>query len=179
MASLRDKSIFLSLLLRHKPEAVGLKLQPGGWLSVDTLLWAVDGHKKGFSNEDLEQIVAEDNKQRYSYSDDRKMIRANQGHSIDVDLGFEPIVPPCTLYHGTAKSSLESIREQGITSQSRLHVHLTDDHDTAVTVGARHGDPVVLHVDANSMHELGYVFYRSVNGVWLTGTVPPQYFQEV
>jgi putative RNA 2'-phosphotransferase len=171
---LRRLSIFLSLLLRHKPEEVGLELDPGGWARVDDLVEKVAGLNLG----KLEQIVAEDDKQRYSFSPDGKRIRAVQGHSIPVDLGLSPVVPPERLYHGTARRFLITIWLQGLVKQSRQFVHLSDNAETARTVGQRHGDAVVLEVAAKNMHNFGYCFYLSENGVWLTDTVPMQFLME-
>jgi putative RNA 2'-phosphotransferase len=172
---LRRLSIFLSLLLRHKPEEVGLQLDPGGWATVDDLVKKV----AGLTRSKLQQIVAEDDKKRYSFSPDGKRIRAVQGHSIPVDLGLSPVVPPEHLYHGTARRFLITIWLQGLVKQSRQFVHLSDNAETAQTVGQRHGDAVVLEVAAKNMHNFGYCFYLAENGVWLTDTVPMQFLTEV
>jgi putative RNA 2'-phosphotransferase len=168
---LRRLSIFLSLLLRHKPEEVGLVLDPGGWACVDDLVKKV----AGLTRAKLQQIVAQDDKQRYSFNPDGKRIRAVQGHSIPVDLGLSPVEPPEHLYHGTARRFLITIWLQGIVKQSRQFVHLSDNADTALTVGQRHGDAVVIEVDAKAMHDDGFCFYLSENGVWLTDVVPMEY----
>jgi putative RNA 2'-phosphotransferase len=168
---LRRLSIFLSLLLRHKPEEVGLVLDPGGWACVDDLVEKVAGLNRG----KLEQIVAQDDKKRYSFSPDGLRIRAVQGHSIPVDLGLSPMVPPERLYHGTARRFLITIWLQGLVKQSRQFVHLSDNAETARVVGERHGDAVVIEVDAKAMHDDGFCFYRSENGVWLADAVPMEY----
>lgn len=168
-------SKFLSLILRHDPEKVGLVLEEGGWVEVHTLLVALQkaGHRVDESL--LHQVVRENDKQRFAFNEDSTKIRANQGHSVRVDLGLHPIPPPEILYHGTATRFLESILATGLQPQSRTYVHLSPDYDTAVKVGARHGKPVVLKVEAARMVADGFLFYRADNGVWLTEQVPSQY----
>lgn len=169
-------SKFLSFILRHKPETIGLSLDEGGWAYVDELIEkSVSDDHPGLDREKLEFIVSNNNKQRFSFSDDGKKIRANQGHSIPVDLGLMPMEPPEVLYHGTAATSVPSIRATGLQRRSRHHVHLSPDKDTAKTVGLRYGKPVILPVQARRMHEDGHVFFQSANGVWLTGHVPVEY----
>ncbi len=165
----------LSKHLRHEPEALGLTLEHGGWVNVDALLEAFS--RKGFdlTREELEVVVASSDKQRFSFDATRKHIRANQGHSVEVDLGLEPIEPPETLYHGTAKANLTAILETGLRRMNRHHVHLSHDTETAIRVGSRHGEPVVLKVHAKAMNDAGFAFYRSENGVWLTDVVPAEY----
>lgn len=165
-------SKFLSLLLRHRPEAAGLTLDEHGWADVALLLKNVN-----ISMEDLEEIVASDEKQRYSFNDGKTLIRANQGHSVPVDLELEAQEPPEYLYHGTVGQFLDSIQREGLQRQSRLYVHLSPDVETAVKVGRRRGKPVVLQVSAGRMHQDGYAFFLSANGVWLTKEVPPQYLK--
>jgi len=165
-------SKYLSLLLRHRPEAAGLTLDEHGWAEVGRLLRNV-----GISMEELEEIVANDEKQRYSFNDDKTLIRANQGHSIPVDLELEAREPPEFLYHGTVAQFLISIRKEGLQRQNRLYVHLSPDVETAVKVGRRRGKPVILQVAAGRMHRDGYAFFLSANGVWLTREVPPQYLK--
>ena len=165
----------LSLVLRHQPEAIGLKLDRQGWADVNHLLDRLAKAKLPIDRADLDRIVAENNKQRFSFNDDGTKIRANQGHSIDVDLGFVPIEPPATLFHGTAARFVDSILATGLEARSRQHVHLSADRETAVAVGKRHGRPVILLVDAGRMHKAGYEFYRSENGVWLARAVPAEY----
>lgn len=168
-------SKFLSLVLRHQPEAAGITLDANGWVAVDTLL---DGcRKNGFSIslDELREVVATNSKKRFAFSDDGALIRASQGHSIDVDLDYQPAVPPAQLYHGTATRFLESIRAQGLLKQNRHHVHLSVDTQTAIKVGQRHGKPVVLTIKAGEMHAAGLTFFRSANGVWLTDSVAPEH----
>ncbi|MES4792422.1 MAG: RNA 2'-phosphotransferase [Chloroflexota bacterium] len=168
-------SKFLSLVLRHKPEEVGLELDEAGWTRVDALLAALDAHGFPVSREELEQVVADNDKRRFSMSADGQMIRANQGHSVEVELGYEPQTPPAVLHHGTVERFLPSIKEQGLIKGARHHVHLSPDRATAMKVGERRGKPVIIEVDATRMHADGLTFYRSENGVWLTEQVPVKY----
>ena len=170
-------SKFLSLVLRHRPQAVGLELDDQGWASVDELIAAAEKQGTKLSSELIEEVVATNDKKRFSLAEDGSRIRANQGHSIKVDLGLEPVPPPEFLYHGTATRFMTSIRAQGLKPSGRHHVHLSPDHETAVKVGSRHGVPVVLRVEAGRMHAEGTVFYCSANGVWLTDRVPPRHFR--
>ena len=172
--SLESTSKYLSLILRHKPETIGIKLDEHGWADVDELIAGI-GKTHDFSMDILEEIVRTDNKQRYSFNDDKTLIRANQGHSIPVDVELEKVEPPEYLYHGTGEKYRNSIDQFGLISKSRLYVHLSGDADTARKVGQRHGKPVIYIVDAAAMHADGYTFYRSVNGVWLTKKVPAKY----
>ena len=167
----------LSKHLRHKPEALGLNLETGGWVDVDALLGALA--RKGFSlsREELDQVVAQNDKQRFSFDPTRTRIRANQGHSVEVDLELMPLEPPETLYHGTHDAALETIFRHGLQRMSRHHVHLSMDTQTAVRVGSRRGKGVILRVRALEMHRAGFVFYCSDNGVWLTDHVPPTYLE--
>ncbi len=166
---------YISYLLRHHPEEAGLTLDEHGWADVNELINAVAQTYAGFSRTELDEIVATNNKKRYSYSEDGLRIRANQGHSVKVDVELEDKTPPPVLWHGTAERFVESIQEQGLVSGSRLYVHLSVDTDTARIVGKRHGKPVIFRVDCKRMTEDGYKFYLSVNGVWLTKEVPAQY----
>ena len=174
MSYLKSVSIYLSLILRHKPEEAGIELDKNGWTKVDELIKGVR-MKYPLDMETLEEIVATDNKQRYSFNEDHTLIRANQGHSIPVDVELEEVEPPDQLYHGTGWKYYSSIMSEGLIPKSRLYVHLSVDVDTAIGVGARHGDPVVFSVDAGAMYKQGYKFYRSVNGVWLTERVPNEF----
>lgn len=158
----------LSYLLRHAPEKMGVTLEPGGWAPVQTVL----RHLR-ISPEQLEQVVATNNKQRFSLEGDR--IRANQGHSVRVDLELMPSVPPALLYHGTHPAALPAIRAEGLRRMNRHHVHLSPDHETARRVGARRGTPVVLEVRSGEMHAARHVFFLSANGVWLVEAVPPEF----
>ena len=168
-------SKFLYLLLRHKPETIGLTLDQQGWAEIDILIDLL--HKQGtkINRLMLEEIVANDNKQRFSFNQDKSKIRANQGHSLKVDLALEPKQPPEYLFHGTATRFIESIAIQGLQKQKRHHVHLSSDESTAIKVGQRHGKPVVLKIYAQKMSDAGFTFFLSDNQVWLTDTVPVVY----
>lgn len=172
-------SKYLSKHLRHQPERLGLTLASGGWVEIDALLAACKAHNLSISRAELEEVVEENDKQRFSFDSTGRMIRANQGHSVDVDLGLKAVAPPPLLYHGTAERNVESILKDGLRRMARHHVHLSKDIETAVKVGARHGKPFVLEVMAEAMAEAGYKFYQSANGVWLTDDVPPQYLKRL
>ncbi len=168
-------SRFLSLVLRHNPGAIGLTLDAQGWAEVESLLEAARRDGVGLSLESLRRIVAEDSKTRYSMSEDGRRVRANYGHTVDVNLNLRAQEPPALLYHGTATRSLDSIKRYGITSRRRRFVHLSIDISTATVVARRHGKPAILTVDAHRMHGAGFEFFYSESGIWLTGTVPPEY----
>lgn len=170
----KTTSKYISLILRHKPEVIGISLDEHGWAVVDDLIAGVS-KTHPLDMQSLGRIVAEDEKQRYSFNEDKTLIRANQGHSIPVDVELPEVTPPAVLYHGTGLKYKESIDKQGLIPKSRLYVHLSGDVDTARKVGQRHGKPVIYTVDAAAMHGDGYTFYRSVNGVWLTKEVPARY----
>lgn len=170
-------SRFLSLILRHRPETVGIRLDANGWADVDDLLLACAGHDCGFTREELREVVADSDKRRFSFDADEKRIRANQGHSLEVDLELEEKTPPPVLYHGTAGRNTERIFGEGLKKMSRHHVHLSAAPETARAVGARYGRPVVLKVDAAGMSAAGHRFYVSANGVWLTEAVPPRFLE--
>ena len=165
----------ISLVLRHKPQAIGLTLDANGWAEVDDLLRLMTQDGTPLNRSELDHIVTENNKQRFRFSDDGRKIRANQGHSLEVDLQMKPQVPPAVLYHGTATTSVKSILKTGLEKRKRQHVHLSHEQDTATQVGGRHGKPVILTVDAARMVSDGHQFYQSDNGVWLTDKVPPVY----
>ena len=168
---------YLSLILRHKPEVIGIQLDEHGWAKVDELIAGI--RKTQFMDQTLlEKLVAEDEKGRYAFNDDKTLIRANQGHSIPVDVGLKEVQPPEVLWHGTGEKYVASIDREGLISKSRLYVHLSADFQTALKIGSRHGKPVVYAVDARRMHEEGYVFFLSVNGVWLTQRVPMAYLKK-
>lgn len=176
---LTKTSRFISLILRHKPEEIGITLDEHGWANVDALLSGVQ-----IDMSTLEYIVATDDKQRYSFNEDKTLIRANQGHSILVDVELEEVEPPEFLWHGTGEKYVQDICNLGLIPKSRLYVHLSSDTETALTVGKRHGQPALFRIDALKMHEDGYKFYLSKNGVWLTHSVPVSYlsvalFEEV
>jgi putative RNA 2'-phosphotransferase len=168
-------SRFLSKVLRHAPESVGLRLDDAGWVEVDDLLAAAERAGVPLDRPTLERVVAENDKQRFALSADGLRIRASQGHSVPVELGLAPAVPPDVLFHGTADRNLDSIRAQGLVPGRRTHVHLSPDEATAVTVGRRHGRPVVLQIQSGEMHRAGHAFFRSDNGVWLTAAVAPEH----
>jgi len=168
-------SKYLSKHLRHDPERIGLTLDSAGWCDVSDLLAACERNHVRLSRGDLDRVVAENNKQRFAFSEDGRRIRANQGHSIEVDLELPPVTPPPVLYHGTGAGSVAAIRASGLRAMNRHHVHLSADTETARSVGARHGKPVVFEVDADAMRRAGHVFYRSANGVYLADEVPPQF----
>ena len=174
--SLQETSKFISLILRHKPETIGITLDEHGWANVDELIVGISRTHE-INREILEEIVRTDNKQRYSFNEDKTLIRANQGHSIPVDVELEEVEPPKYLYHGTGEKFRESIDADGLKPKSRLYVHLSEDIETATKVGSRHGKPVVYRVFAGWMHKNGFRFYRSVNGVWLTKDVPTKYIK--
>ncbi len=168
-------SKLLSLVLRHNPAKIGVSLDAEGWIDVDTLLRAMQKAGVRIDLELLEQVVEQNDKQRFSFSDDARKIRANQGHSLPVELGLETLKPPEILFHGTATRFLDSICKQGLLPKGRRQVHLSADEQTAIKVGRRHGNAVVLQVFAGQMQQNGHLFYRSKNGVWLTDTVPPEF----
>lgn len=171
---LTKTSRFISLILRHKPEEIGISLDEHGWANVDELIRGVNIDMKT-----LEYIVATDDKQRYSFNEDKTLIRANQGHSILVDVELEEAQPPEFLWHGTGEKYKQDIIRDGLIPKSRLYVHLSSDMETAITVGKRHGNVVLLRVDALKMYEDGHKFYLSKNGVWLTKHVPTTYLSGV
>lgn len=168
-------SKFLSLVLRHEPERIGLQLDPGGWVEVDALLAACTQHGTAIDRAALDEIVATNEKKRFAYSEDGRRIRASQGHSVEVSLGYTPQAPPSRLFHGTATRYLEAIRREGLQKRERQHVHLSAEEATATNVGQRHGKAVVLVVRAAAMQAQGFEFFISENGVWLTDHVPAEF----
>ncbi len=175
---LTTTSKFIALILRHKPETIHLQLDEHGWAKVDELIAGVS-KTHPIDLEILEEIVRTDNKQRYSFSEDRTLIRANQGHSIPVDVELEKRTPPDILYHGSASKFETSIMEEGLLPKSRLYVHLSKDIETAKVVGSRHGTPIIFEVNTKSMVSDGYEFYYSRNGIWLTKNVPAIYLKKL
>lgn len=163
-------SKFLSFVLRHNPQSIGLELDENGWADVASLI--AKSNKLTLTNELIRQVVKTNDKQRFALSEDGLKIRASQGHSIAVDLALEAVQPPDILYHGTASRFLASIMKQGLTRQNRQHVHLSADRETALKVGSRHGIPVILVIDAARLYQQGQAFYLSDNKVWLTEKVP-------
>jgi putative RNA 2'-phosphotransferase len=170
-------SKFLSYVLRHHPESIGLVLEASGFVEVDLLLARCHANGRPYTRELLERIVRENPKKRFELSGDGARIRASQGHSIEVDLAYSPEIPPEVLFHGAPSSVVASILDEGLRKMARHHVHLAADRSAAREVGARRGKPVVLTVHAGRMHRDGHVFFRSTNGVWLTEHVPPRYLQ--
>ena len=170
-------SKFLSLILRHKPETIDLKLDENGWASVEELLEKVNRDHFVLLLDDLKAVVEQNDKKRFSFSPDFSQIRVNQGHSIRVDLKLEQQSPPDLLFHGTATRNLDSIKEKGLLKGQRNHVHLSADQATARNVGIRYGKPMVLHIDTGKMHHDGHSFYLSDNGVWLVDHVPSDYIK--
>jgi len=171
-------SKLLSYVLRHRPDSIGLALDAHGWVEVGELLARLEASGKPIGRALLERVVAENDKQRFAFNDDQTRIRASQGHSIAVDLLLREAEPPPVLYHGTASRFLKAILASGLRAGARHHVHLSADRQTAMRVGARHGFPAVLLVDAARMCADGIVFYRSDNGVWLTAEVKPKYLAQ-
>ena len=176
--SLNDTSKYIALILRHKPETIGITLDEHGWANVDELIAGI-AKTQSFDMAMLEKIVTTDNKQRYSFNDDKTLIRANQGHSIPVDVELKKVSPPEILYHGSAEKYEASIDAQGLIPKSRLYVHLSKDYDTAVAVGKRHGKPVVYKIMSQKMESDGYDFFLSENKVWLTKKVPLEYLEKI
>ena len=173
----KDISKYIAFILRHKPEEINIVLDEHGWADVHDLVEGIN-NKVPFNMKLLEHIVEADEKQRYSFNENKTLIRANQGHSVPVDVELKEFVPPDILYHGTGEKYVPSIDVMGLIPKSRLYVHLSDNIETAIKVGKRHGKPVVYMVDCKKMYALGYHFYKSTNGVWLTKSVPNQFLME-
>ena len=178
MKSLTELSKFIALILRHKPETIGISLDQNGWANVGELIDGINQSGHSIDMETLEEIVRTDEKGRYSFNDDKTKIRANQGHSVNVDVELKEVVPPEILFHGTGERFSESIKSEGLKPMSRLYVHLSKDVETAVKVGKRHGKPFVFVVKTGEMYKRGYKFWNSENGVWLTKAVPPEFLEE-
>ena len=177
MTDLVRTSKFLSQHLRHRPEAIGIVLERGGWVGVDALLTACARHGHPISREQLGQVVRQDSKRRFSYDENGERLRANQGHTTTALLEFEVVIPPALLYHGTAIRFLPDILASGLSRMNRHHVHLSGDLGTAAKVGRRHGQLALLDVWARAMSQAGLIFYRSANGVWLTDRVPVEFLR--
>jgi len=171
----KKTSKFLSLVLRHKPETIGLKLDQNGWANTNELLEKINKQAFKLTLEELKTVVENNDKKRFAFSADIMRIRANQGHSIQVELQLTEKVPPEILFHGTAEKNLESIQAKGLLKGQRHHVHLSSDQATAHTVGKRYGKPIVLHINAAQMHQQGMPFFQAENGVWLTDHVAPNF----
>ena len=177
---LKDTSKFISLILRHKPGTIGISLDEHGWADVQELIAGINASGNHQLDMDLlEEIVRTDEKQRYSFNEDHTLIRANQGHSIPVDVELEEKIPPAVLYHGTGEKYVASIDREGLIPKSRLYVHLSSDEETARKVGSRHGKPVIYTVDCAAMTADGYQFFLSANHVWLTKAVSAGYLTKL
>lgn len=176
---LKNRSKFISKVLRHNPEMIDIQLDPQGWVNIDILLAKIaqkgPAYLQPLDRSILAEVVAENDKQRFAISEDGTMIRANQGHSVTIDLGYTAQQPPEQLFHGTAEKNITSIQQSGLNKGERHHVHLSADRETASRVGGRHGVPKVLTIKAGEMHAAGFVFYCSENGVWLTEAVPTHF----
>ncbi|MEY4926597.1 MAG: hypothetical protein RI894_1033 [Bacteroidota bacterium] len=177
MTNIKQVSKFLSFVLRHKPEEIGIVLDEHGWVEVAELIAKINAKNRlqTLDFDRLQRVVAENDKQRFIFNADKTRIRANQGHTVEIDLGLEPTVPPTVLYHGTAATNIESIRKTGINKGKRQHVHLSKDTETATKVGTRHGKPAILTINTRKMQQDGIVFFCSENGVWLTDFVAVEY----
>ncbi len=171
-------SKFLSLVLRHKPETIGIELDQNGWADVDTLLKYSNSYGIKFDKEILKHIVETNSKKRFAFNETFDRIRASQGHSIEIELGYTSQKPPVILYHGTSEKSVQSILDTGLEKQSRQQVHLSADIETAIKVGQRHGKTFVFRVLAEQMYKDKFEFFYSANGVWLTDTVPTKYLEQ-
>lgn len=170
-------SKFLSLVLRHQPQQIELVLDENGWANVTDLIDKSSKYGNSFTFEELEEVVATNDKKRFAFDAAKTKIRANQGHSIEVDIKFEERLPPPILYHGTAERNLDSIFRNGLEKRARHHVHLSSETETAYKIGVRYGKPVILQIDAAQMSAQSYRFFISENEVWLTDEVPPQFLK--
>jgi putative RNA 2'-phosphotransferase len=177
MSDIKHTSKLLSLVLRHKPETIGIVLDANGWVSVTELMEKINAKnsRESLTFERLLRVVAENDKQRFVFNADKTRIRANQGHTVDIELGLDPKTPPAILYHGTAITNVESIKKTGINKGKRQHVHLSQNIETATKVGTRHGKPIILTINTQKMHADGITFFCSENGVWLTDFVAVEY----
>lgn len=179
---MNDKQItktskFLSLVLRHKPQTIGIELDKNGWTNVDTLILKMNHFGKKVDMQILEEVVEKNNKKRFKFSEDKTKIRANQGHSIEIELNYKPKTPPDILFHGTASKNVGIILSKGLKKMNRHHVHLSLDIETATNVGQRHGKPIIFVVKSKEMSEKGFEFFVSDNGVWLTESVPVEFLE--
>ncbi|AMO20308.1 RNA 2'-phosphotransferase [Flavobacterium columnare] len=175
---IKNISKFLSLILRHSPETIHLKLDENGWADVEELITKSNKNRKALDFETLQYVVETNDKKRFTFNEDLTKIRANQGHSISVDLELQPQTPPDELYHGTVAKFIDTILKDGIQKMNRQHVHLSKDKETAIKVGNRRGTAIILKINTHQMAKDGYLFYCSENGVWLTDEVPPKYIQQ-
>jgi len=173
----KKRSKFLSLVLRHQPDRIGIELDEAGWVDVEVLMTALNRHNKGMSRSTLDEVVRTNDKQRFSFNENGTRIRANQGHSVAIELGYEPATPPEILFHGTPQQFVDAIAEQGLKKMNRHHVHLHIDVETSTAVGQRRGKPVLLKVRALDMYQAGHEFFVTPNDVWLTDHVPAEYIE--
>ena len=171
----RKISKFLSLVLRHKPKVIGLQLDKNGWADVEELLAKSAQNGNSFTFQELKEVVRTNDKKRFSFDESETKIRANQGHSLNLDLELEEKTPPKVLYHGTAERNVKTILKSGLQKMKRHHVHLSANVETAKNVGTRYGKPVIFEIDTKAMLEQGFKFYVSANGVWLVDKVPPKF----
>jgi len=176
--NLSSISKYISLILRHKPETIGIKLDEHGWANVSELINGISKTNSNFNIDVLEEIVKTDSKERYSFNEDKTLIRANQGHSIPVDVELEECEPPEYLWHGTGKKYTASIDKIGLISKGRLYVHLSRDIYTAENVGRRHGKPIIYKILSKKMYDNGFKFYISKNRVWLAKSIPIEYLEK-
>ena len=176
---LNNISKYMSLILRHKPDVIGIELDEHGWANVNDLISGIEKDNHGFNFELLEEIVRSDSKQRYSFNDDKSLIRANQGHSVNVDVELKEKEPPEYLYHGTGEKYVKFINQDGLIPKSRLYVHLSKDIKTAEYVGKRHGKEIIYRINSGRMYRNGYKFYLSENGIWLTKEASVKYLEMV
>ncbi len=172
---LKTTSKFLSLVLRHSPQTIGIELDENGWVSTEELIRKANQHRQQLNIELLKEVVANNDKKRFSFNETGTKIRANQGHSISVDLQLQPVEPPAFLFHGTVAKFLDAIKKEGLKKMNRQHLHLSNDEETAIKVGSRRGNPIILTIASGKMHNDGYHFYLSANGVWLCDQVPSKY----
>jgi putative RNA 2'-phosphotransferase len=175
---LKHISKFLSLVLRHQPQEIGLQLNENGWANVQELLTKMNAYGIAVDRTLLNTVVETNDKKRFAFNEDYTLIRASQGHSVEVELQLNEVPPPELLYHGTVQKFLAAIKQEGLKNMSRQHVHLSKDKETAVKVGSRRGAPIILTVQSGAMHKDGYQFYLSENGVWLTNGVPAHYIMQ-
>ncbi|KAB8155682.1 RNA 2'-phosphotransferase [Kordia sp. TARA_039_SRF] len=173
----KNISKFLSYVLRHHPDKLGIALDKNGWTSVNFLLEKINAEPYSLTMTELEEVVATNNKKRFAFNEDKTMIRANQGHSVNIDLALQPKQPPEYLYHGTVEKFVKSIKEKGLIKGTRQHVHLSTDKETASNVGSRRGKPFILTIKSGNMNQEGFSFYQSENGVWLTDKVPATFIE--
>ena len=172
---LKHISKLMSLVLRHRPEVIGLQLDENGWANVNELIQKINENGTAVDFDTINTVVETNDKKRFAFNEDKTMIRANQGHSVEVELNLNAVIPPDILYHGTAEKNIESILKEGLKKQERQHVHLSLQKETAKAVGSRHGRPVVLNINSKAMAAAGFIFYLSENGVWLVDSVPVEY----